>query len=259
MHDPDEGISATGMIVTGAGRRRVPAAFEPVVASAIEEFEARVEDRASLLVYGSVATGMAQVGSSDVDLLTVGVPAHVGAELSRLLSDRFANRCRSVDAACCATDDLVGDRDEAYGNRVFLRHYCVTLAGDDPVDRAVDFPADVRAARGFNGDIGRHLDRWRTELDAGSDPSELARVAARKSLLAVAGLVSVHDRTWTTDRLGSARRWATIDRTMSDGLAILLGWIENGPGAPRGEVDEVLAGPITAIVAAFDRAVGLWE
>ena len=71
-HDPLEGISANGTIVTGASPHRMAPAFKPVILSAVERVSA-LSGRHSLYVYGSVATGTARVGPSDVDLLTVGL------------------------------------------------------------------------------------------------------------------------------------------------------------------------------------------
>jgi hypothetical protein len=62
-----------------------------------------------------------------------------------------------VEVAAATSADLAGDTDAACGYRVFLRHYCVHLAGPDPSAGLPAFPADARAARGFNGDIGQHL------------------------------------------------------------------------------------------------------
>jgi hypothetical protein len=167
--------------------------------------------------------------------------------------------CRSVEIAPAGFGDLLGEGDEAYGNRVFLRHYCVLLAGADPVDRSIEYPADLRAARGFNGDIAQHLRRWQEALAAGADPSTVGRAAARKSLLAVAGLVSVHDRAWTTDRVAAAERWSTIDPPRAVGLATLLDWIDRDGGLTTEQVVAALAGSVTAIVDTFDRTIGLWR
>jgi predicted nucleotidyltransferase len=68
--DPDEGVAPDGTIRTGARRDRVPDLFEPVLAEAM----ALIDHETSLYVYGSVATGTARPGSSDVDLLAVGMP-----------------------------------------------------------------------------------------------------------------------------------------------------------------------------------------
>ncbi len=71
------------------------------------------------------------------------------------------------------------------------------LAGPPRTDLAIGCPADVHAARGFNGDLASHAAAWARALDAGADPAVVARQLARKSLLAAAGLVSVLDHTWT--------------------------------------------------------------
>src|SRR5262245_33027593 len=84
---------------------------------------------ASLYLYGSVATGRARVGESDVDLLTIGLTGDEATAVSANLSIRFASICRSVEVAASSPDDFVGDDDEAYGGRVFLHHYCVHFGG----------------------------------------------------------------------------------------------------------------------------------
>ncbi len=229
MRDADEGLSVSGMIVTGARRDRVPAAFEPVVEAARDRLRSR--GRGSLYVYGSVATGAAQRGFSDVDLMTVGVPSSEADAIGHELSEAFIGTCRAVEVAAAEPQDFVGDSDEAYGNRVFLRHYCVHLAGPDGRASLPDFPGDVRAARGFNGDLARHAQRWREALERGGDPAILGRRIARKTLLAVAGLVSVHDNCWTTDRATAARRWPQIEPSTAEALAILLRWADNDEAA----------------------------
>jgi hypothetical protein len=148
MRDPAEGVSPTGMIVTGARRECVPQAFERVLSAVAGELSAMAGE-VSLYVYGSVATGTARVGSSDVDFLTVGLPAPRAKAIGISMSDQFATLCRGVELAPAQPEDLVGDNDAAYGNRVFLRHYCVHLQGPDRQADLPTFRADARAARGF--------------------------------------------------------------------------------------------------------------
>jgi len=260
VHDPAEGISPDGVIVTGARRDRVPQEFEQVLSATADRVSAMAD--VSLYVYGSVATGTARTGSSDVDFLTVGLPAPHAKTMGTQLSDRFATLCRGVEIAPAQPEDLVGGDDLAYGNRVFLRHYCVHLQGPDRRADLPSFKADARAARGFNGDIGRHLRRWRAaaaEADS-SAATLLGRRVARKTLLAVAGLVSVHDTTWTTDRVSAAQRWSVIDPSLADPLAGLVAWSERRRQPTTDEVRFALApgGVVDSVTSAFESAIGLW-
>jgi Nucleotidyltransferase domain len=135
MADPEEGVAADGTIRTGARRDRVPAAFGPVLADAV----ALLGDcGASLYVYGSVANGTVRPGSSDVDLLSIGLPAPAIA--GQRLSARYADRCRGVEIAAATAADLAGGTDAAYSYRVFVH-----LAGPDPAASLPAFLADARA------------------------------------------------------------------------------------------------------------------
>lgn len=256
MADPGEGKAADGSIRTGARRDRVAAIFEPVLAGAVAFLG---ESGASLYVYGSVANGTARPGSSDVDLLSIGLEN--AAILGQRLSARYADRCRGVEVAAATAADFAGESDAAYGFRVFLRHYCVHLAGPDPSTDLPAFAADSRAARGFNGDLGQHLGQWRRELTQGEVAADLIGVrAARKTLLAVAGLVSVRDGTWTTGRARAARRWSELEPGLAAGLGELHSWAERRCHPSRAEVERVLAddGIVCAIVARFASLIGLW-
>lgn len=256
MADPGEGVAADGTILTGARRCRVPAAFEPVLADAVACLGG---SGASLYVYGSVANGTVRPGSSDIDLLSIGLPE--AETVGQGLSARYARLCRGVEIAAAEAADFVGEADQAYGNRVFLRHYCVHLAGPDPSDGLRAFPADARAARGFNGDIARHCRRWRQRLESRTVAvDQLGIRVARKTLLAVAGLVSVHDHTWTTDRSRAARRWGEIEPGLAAPLGQLLSWVNAERRPSPEEVHSALAddGVVAAIVDRFGSLIGLW-
>lgn len=251
MHDPSEGVTPDGFICTGATRD----ALRPTWTPALEAAVAAVDGRASLYVYGSVATGRAQPPTSDVDLLAVGLPVDEASPLAADLSARFRDLCRGVSIAATSRTDLGADSDEGYGLRVFLRHYCVHLAGDDPADGLPAYPADQRAARGFNGDIGQHLQRWQYEADERTDLSRLATRIARKTLFAVAGLVSMRDATWSTDRRGCANRWDELEPDRP--VARLVTWLDAPPN-DRAELHRVLEGPVTQVVQSFRTDIGLW-
>jgi hypothetical protein len=84
--------------------------------------------------------------------------------------------------------------------------------------------------------------------------------AARKTLLAVAGLVSVRDRTWTTDRARAARRWGEIKPGLAAPLRKLLSWATAGRRPAPQEVPPALAGDgiVAAVAERFADLIGLW-
>jgi|ERR1700677_1904091 len=139
---------------------------------------------------------------------------------------------------------------------------CGGRRGPDPAAALPAFPADARAARGFNGDIGQSLQRWREQLESGTVAADLLGTRiARKTLLAVAGLVSVHDRTWTTSRQRAAQRWSEVDTGLSAHLGLLLSWAERERHPAPGDIQLALAsdGIVAAIVRRFATLIGLWE
>lgn len=269
MADPDEGVTADGLIRTGVHRDRVPSAFEAVLAEAVGLVG--TVPGASLLLYGSVATGTTDPTRSDVDLLSVGLSAERTTVLGRRLGEQYADRCRGVDVTPVPEGAFDGAGDEAYGWRVFLRHYCLPLVGPGPDEVVPDlepgYAADARAARGFNGDLAQHLGRWREDAaDDTTSPGGLAVRVARKTLLALTGLVSVHDGTWTTDRAKAAGRWSGVEPAYAAELARLLGWSASarrptGRRPARDDLDRVLAddGVVGVVAARFTDLVGMWD
>ena len=57
------------------------------------------------------------------------------------LSARYAGRCRGAEVAAATGADFASDTDAGYSYRVFLRHYCIHLAGPDPSTAQPAFPA----------------------------------------------------------------------------------------------------------------------
>lgn len=257
-HDPLEGVGDGGVIVTGARLAHLAPAFMPVIERAIERV-AQVPGDHTLCVYGSVATGTARVGRSDVDLMTIGLDPALAARLGQDLSAEFAQLCRGVEVGAAQADDFAGPGDEAHGNRVFLRHYCVHLSGQDAARGLHDFAADQAAARGFNGDIGQCAMRWRQQALAEPPAPQLGRRVARKTLLAVAGLVSMHDAGWSTDRIRAAWRWGQIQPGWAPALNALVHWCDHqAPPPSRDEVQRGLDGVVAHVVQQFDSRIGLW-
>lgn len=122
MRDPLEGLSESGVVTTGADIRRVAKPFRRVHRAAVAIIQER-NTSAAVYAYGSVVTGQARVGVSDVDLLTIGLASSDAQQIGAELSTQFADICRGVEIRAAEGNDLVGENDESYCNRVFLRHY----------------------------------------------------------------------------------------------------------------------------------------
>jgi predicted nucleotidyltransferase len=259
VHDPLEGVTADGMIATGAHPDRIPNAYRDIIEDAIDAVASGGGGaEASLYLYGSVATGTAVVPSSDVDLFTIGLPSVVAGRIGARLTERHRETTRAVQVGAAQHSDYEGDGWEARGNRIFLRHYCVHLTGPDPQAELPAHPADAAAARGFNGDIAIYAAQWEAALVDRADTASLARRIGRKSLFAVAGLVSVHDDTWTTDRHLAAQRWAEIEPGLADGLRMLLRWGDGTEIPGPDDIGNALDGVVAPVVRAFDQRIGLW-
>lgn len=265
VFDPDEGVDPDGAIRTGADRRRVPSAFEPLLAALVAG-ASRASPDVSTYLYGSVATGRAQVGISDVDLFTVGLAPELAPDLSTRLSTDFVGLSRGVTIGAAAPGAFVGEGGEEYGNRVFMRHYCLHLGGPDLTRGVRAFRADARAARGFNGDIGQLLDQWRAALsdaDVGeaSVLAALGRRVARKTLFAAASLVSHHDSTWTTDREIAAVRLAQLWPQQAENLAAMYRWSEGSVVPTHQQLAGALeqGGTVDEVVRRFRDSIGLWD
>lgn len=256
MRDPFERRAADATIRTGARRDRIARIYEPVLTAAVELIQA-AEPSASVAVYGSVATGQALPPGSDVDLVAVGLPSPVARALGDDLTTRFVGLCREVAISAYPRAHLWDVTEAAYGDRVFLRHYCVHLAGTQDSREWPPFPADKRAAGGFNGDIAVCAQRWREAVGVQA-PERLGRALARKTLLAVSGLVSIHDEVWTTDRATAARRWSVVRPQDAAALTTLLSWSDSKTPADLPGIQQALDGVVNHVVTAFADLIGLW-
>ncbi|WP_040160631.1 nucleotidyltransferase domain-containing protein [Nigerium massiliense] len=258
MRDPLERLDSAGFIETGVDARQVQACFQPI----LDAIGDSVDDDVAVYVYGSVATGRARVGHSDVDVVALGMDPTHARLLGRELSSEYAAVTREVAIGAWSPDDLT-DGDAGYGNRIFLKHYCAWLSGPDPAASLPRFRGDARAARGFNGDFAAVVTRWSAAVGSLSDdrPDEIAALArriGRKSLFAVAGMVSVHDAIWTTDRATGAARWAELHPELADDLALLLAWGDGVVRADHHAVARLMRSTVPELISQFASHIGAW-
>lgn len=255
--DPAEGVAPDGTIVTGADAANLAPPFTGIIDDALTRLRAELgANLHSVYVHGSVATGMAVVPTSDLDLAVVtrGPPSERVRELAGALSREHADLVREV--ALGAVDLSVIEAEDAQGaaERCFLRHYAVHLTGPDLRDGFAPCRPTGALAVGFNGNLDDVLSALRPRMAASETTSvrEAAITAAcRKLLLAAATLLSVDEGSWSTDRARGAELIARVEPALAEHANHAIRWVEN---AEAGNPDSAAR---NASIAAVD-ALGPW-
>jgi hypothetical protein len=235
--DPDEGVNAAGVIVTGVAAGRVPAVYAAAVSDCTAVVRTMFGDRLhSLYLCGSAATGQARPPGSDLDLLAVwsaDTDAAAVTATAEELSTRHAGLVREVALGGIALVQVLADDRPGLGWRCFLRHYCTCLTGTDLRPSLPPCTPSRAVADAFNDDVDAPAQRWRRALTAPApaDIAAVARTAARKLLLVTATLESVEHGGWTTDRATGAALLTTHHPEWTDIATLALTWCTD-PATP---------------------------
>lgn len=179
------------------------------------------------------------------------VPEGWARDIGAALSGRFGDLCRGVEIGQAQPADYRGSATRRTGigcscTTTVCRSWAWTRC-------AVRGPPQGCSSRPrFNGDVEKCLNAWRT---VSADP----RRVARKTLLAAAGLISVHYGTWTTDRGTAARRWAELDPDCAVAVARILSWAEGRSIPSAATLGAALgrSGVVAVVAERFHTDVGL--
>jgi hypothetical protein len=243
--DPLEGIDPDGNITTGADRERIAERYLGLLDRIIDTFARHELDRASLLLYGSVATGQAVSPTSDVDLLIIHDAADRGEELVGELRDLSGwdhDLTHEVAPVLCPRGVLDSDTPDGLAMRCFVKHYCVVLAGPDPAVGIANVRVSSELAWSFNHDVRERVERYRSHLrtlDAPTDICRWSRNMAGGLLLAATSLANIVSGAWTTDRTTAANILAVrFPERSSDVHELVRVWRTGTPH--RAEIDAML-------------------
>jgi predicted nucleotidyltransferase len=216
MRDPWEGRDATGAVVTGAHLDRISPAFAGVIKDASHAIVARFADLVhSVHVYGSVATGQAIVGRSDLDLLVVAHAPLPSTDLQDVLKPIAAAhpQVRDIGGSVVLLDRFRGAHPAARADRCFLHHYTVLVHGPHPLPWHPPCIADQALAEGFGAlALSRLHDLAANGPSAEDDVPQLGR----HLLMAAATLLSIQDGEWSTDRWDAVQRIRRRDPAAGD-------------------------------------------
>jgi predicted nucleotidyltransferase len=166
-----------------------------------------------IYLYGSVARGSAEAGSSDLDLTLVFRDALSMEEKATVEAMRKALEARHSDVVKIDFD--IGSRAEALapGNRYswgyWLKHHCRCLWGNDLTAHFERFKPSRDIALAVNGDFGAVLRSYAQGIDQANHPIELQRLqkeASRKLIRATNVLRTDEDSTWPQNLEDHARQ-----------------------------------------------------
>lgn len=179
------------------------------------EFEALVHDARTTLVsevgplldgiylYGSVARGTAEAGSSDLDLTLVFRDPLTAQDSATVEAVRKALEARHSEVVKIDFD--IGSLAEAlapknlYSWGYWLKHHCRCIWGNDLAAHFERFKPSRDIALAVNGDFGVVLRSYAERIDQANDPIELQRLqkeASRKLIRATNILRADEDSTW---------------------------------------------------------------
>jgi predicted nucleotidyltransferase len=229
--DPDEGVGEDNLISTGVRADRIQAKYRPLVTLATSKLASIHRDVVAVYLYGSVATGMATPPTSDLDLLAVLKQSGVEPKIRHLaaqLSERHRDLVRYVAIAILTLAEIWSDSVDELGTRCFLKYYCLPLYGVD-LRRDIDpCRATPKVAWAFNHNIAEAVASAKAQLRLAESPqvSLICRASARRVILAATSLVSIVDKTWTTNRDVAARSIARLHLQWGSAAQAALRWCQ---------------------------------
>ncbi|MEW1773149.1 nucleotidyltransferase domain-containing protein [Streptomyces sp. NPDC086777] len=214
---PSRGLDPLGFIEREGSHARVPHVFRPVVAAArdrlLDVFGTRMD---SAYLYGSVPRGTARVGRSDLDLVVVlgEEPVDADRDAARVLGEAVDKEFPEIDGVgtLLYSRARVLSEPERYDIGWFVACLCTPLLGEDLAEFLPRYRPDSLLARETNGDLARHLPRWRDRIAATDDTEEslrpLVRFMSRSLVRTGFTLVMPRWNGWTSDLREMAEAFA---------------------------------------------------
>lgn len=198
----ESGLDEEGYIKS-IGAAQIQAQFEDlveaVVAQLLRSFSA--EELHSIYLYGSVATGGAQQGTSDLDVLVLFRQALTGetketlADIEKATGEQFQHLVRDIGIAAASLYDVLSTGNQV-GWGCFIKHMCSVVHGDDIGLLFGAFRPGKSVVYGLNDDLQAQVDQF--NLQAEPDMRQMISLS-RKLIRASFGLVVEQCDYWTTD------------------------------------------------------------
>lgn len=259
-----EGLDAEGYIETCCAFEKIPPIFRPVLDESVAllrlTFAARLH---SIYLYGSVATGQARLGQSDIDLLVLfgdpisGPDQAAIQRVAESLSASYFSIVRDVGIGAVSIQEAFA-KESLPGLGCFLKHLCVCVAGEDIRPLLPKFRPSIEVASGFNRDYAAVMQATLAEL-AEANQTHMAqsvmRRICRKTVRTGFSLVMPRLGCWTTSLERSADFFCRYYPEKRSSMALTLDWIQRPP-EDKAEFLRIVLPLADWLATEFDRIIG---
>lgn len=240
------GVDENGIILTEVSYEKITSQFKPIVESVLD---AIVQEFSPLLdgvyLYGSIATGKAVKGTSDLDSVLVfkNKPSEELLEristLEAKLSKKYETALRNIGLEVTDVTELCSEK-EKYGGMCFMKHLCICLYGNDIAKDVPGFKPSKEVAQGFNGDIGQKLEIFRSKIDRTDMEAEIKKLsqsAAKKILRTGFSLVMPRTKSWTTNSQVCYDMFVKFYPEKAVEMKIALDWAQSGSSNKKSVIE----------------------
>ncbi len=187
-------------------------------------------------MYGSVATGKAVEGKSDLDILLVlkDAPNNELSEkisvLEKNLSEKYEPKLRGVGLTVTNVGEVTSEK-EKYGYMCYIKHLCVCIYGNDVTKDVPAFHPSREVAKGFNGDIKESLLSYKSKIENADSETELKKLSqevSKKIVRTGFSLVMPRSGSWSTDLQSSFDTFLYYYPEKTEEMSIALAWAKAG-------------------------------
>lgn len=242
------GVDDNGFIVTEVSVDKITPQYKTIVdgvlSTIIEKFTSQID---GIYLYGSVATGKAVEGKSDLDILIVlkEIPDKTLSEdiksLENILSERYEPMFRGVGLTVTNIAEVTSEK-EKYGYMCYIKHLCVCVYGSDITKDIPSFKPSKEVAKGFNGDISEVLKSYKDKIEKVTSELELKKLSqevSKKIIRTGFSLVMPRSGSWSTDLQSSFDTFIYYYPEKAEDMGVALGWA-SGTSADKVSVIEFI-------------------
>lgn len=248
------GVDENGIIITEVSIDKITPPFKIIVDKVLHAILADPASQLdSVYLYGSIATGKAVKGKSDLDIIVV-FKEKANDELLKKISSLEAKLTkeyelifRDVGLATTHVDDALSEK-ERLGGLCFLKHLSVCIYGDDITKNVSGFKPTKAVAKGFNGDIAKSLKSLKEKIKnaiSGQEVKKVSQLLAKKIIRTAFSLVMPRAASWTTNLQTSVETFLQYYPEKTKEMNTVLGWSKIGTD----DKEEILK---------FINTFGLW-